>query len=172
MILRPTSIKKNPELKNDPKEESLSYNNYMDVIQKINSDFQMDMDTVHKLIEDINKLDVEDHMKIYIFLRNNDVDRNFFSKNKRATHFDLLKLPNQVKWKLYKHVKMLTDNNQRSQLISSATAEYEAHINRLDQNITAKHQHRSDKIQLRPQPQLESESENARYEKMLRLNES
>lgn len=159
-------IKKNPDIKAGVIENEENYNNYSDIISKINKSESMSVNMLDNLIQDINKLDREDHLKIYILLRSKGVTEKFFSRSKKATHFDIEKIPDDVKWVLYMNVQMLEENKSRNKIISDLTEEHQNKINTLDTKLKTPHSHSNVGLEKR------SESENEKFEKMLKLNKN
>jgi len=167
LTLKPSQIKKNQDIKPSTLENTQdTYNDYTDIINNINREKKMDGKLLSSLIDDINQLPREDHLNIYVFLRSNGVESNFFSKSKKATHFDIDLISNRNKWKLYMHVNMLQESNNRSKTISKLTEQHNKNLQRLDSQLEREHSERHEQSVHQPA----TDTETAKLEKMLHFN--
>lgn len=74
---------------------------------------------INNLINKINKLDKEDHKKIYIFLRTNGLDSDIFSYNNTETYCDFYSIPLKLQKELFTFVELLIDDNNRNKYIET-----------------------------------------------------
>jgi len=159
--LKTSTVKKSKHTKEACDEQGAEYNPHNDIATKMYNDEKMDQKVLETLITDIHALESDDHLNIYSLLRRG-VEKNFFSHAKKSVHFDITKLPNELKWKLYIHVKMTKDNNDRQRLIKSANDDHAKTINNLDKSLSQK------------QPVFKGiddvKYETVKYEQMLKFN--
>ena len=162
MKLKPSMITKNPEIKANVTEKKDFYDDFSEIVTNTNKSLPMDSNTLDYLIHNINLLEPEDHSRIYSFLRSRGINKSFFSTSKRATHFDINKIPNNLKWLLYQQVKMLTENQHRSQMISDMTKQHHRNIENLNVKLIANRQ----KTDIRPIGQTEKQ----RFNNLVEMN--
>lgn len=164
--LKASTVRKNKNIKAEATEDKDGYNAHSDITTRMYNDEAMDNKTLSCLIAEINQLAPADHMIIYALLRAGDgVSKEFFSHSKKAVHFDIGKLPNELKWKLSMHIKMTKENNERQKLINLADKDHREHIDALDSKLDTKH---PAKIVISDDDTGITETD--RYEKMLQLN--
>lgn len=160
---KPSTVKKNKDIKVDPQVSSLDYDDHRDITLKMHSDAEMTHNELSSLISEINRLSVEDHLNIYILLRKQGIDKAFFSRSKKATHFDIAKLSNELKWRLQMYVKFTQENNSRNKQVQTA----DQHCKELISQLNHRLEH-SQQIDI--EDNLPQQSETDKYERMLRLN--
>lgn len=159
-MLKPSCVKKNKNIKVEV-ENSGSYNSHTDIAFNMYNECPVDQPKLEKLMNDINQLSPKEHLDIYVLLRASGISKEFFSCSKKATHFDIAKLPNELKWKLILHTEMTIENSKRSKIINTASSEHQLTLDKLNDSLA--HPHTDD-------PLITGTSETARYEKMLQLN--
>lgn len=163
LSLKPSIIKKNPDLKADTIENDDNYTDYSYISSRKTD---LSEDVLNQLVKDIHSLSPDDHMQIYIALRKLQVPERIFSKGNKATHFDVRKLETNIQWKLYAFVKMCTENKQRDKVISEAAERHRLQRQKLDDKLESYGSNEPD-ISLNEDS---DRTESARYEQMLRLN--
>ena len=160
LSLKPSIIKKNPDLKVDTTENNDNYKDYSYISSRTT---KLPEDLLNQLVKDIHSLSPDDHMEIYITLRKLLVPERFFSKGNKATHFDIRKLEPNIQWKLFAFVKMCMENKQRDKVISEAAENHKIQKQKLDDKLESNGIHISFN-------EDSERTESARYEQMLRLN--
>lgn len=167
-------VKKNRDIKADPQENhALEYDDHRDIACKMYADTEMTNRDLDLLITEINKLTAADHLNIYILLRKQGIDKSFFSRSKKATHFDIDKLPNELKWRLQMYVKFTQENNARNKKMETADQQFQTTMTRLNERLKPTKQSgpgtgpESDNESGLPQ-----QTETDKYERMLQLNKS
>ena len=161
--LKASTVKKNKNIKVEATEDKSSYNPLHDITHRMYNDEPMDSKMLDSLIAEINHLSSAEHMLIYALLRGGGINKEFFSHGKKAVHFDIAKLPNELKWKLSMYLKMTKENNERQKLIDIAGKDHISCLNALDSKLDAKHS----SVVISDN---DGATETDRYEKMLQLN--
>jgi hypothetical protein len=149
--------------------EEFGYDPNTNITTKMYNEDKMEQKILDVLINDINSLESYDHMIIYSLLRTGGIEKNFFSHGKKIVHFDIAKLPNELKWKLQMHVKMTKENNARQQIITCANEDHNKIMSNLDKTLTHPQDNRESTSTSMDLNNKEN-AETKKYEKMLKLN--
>ncbi len=161
MELRPSSIKKNSNIKADIVDKTNSADDLMNITNNIRLKKHMPDNVRSNLVDLINKdLSSEDHIEIYKMLRKEKSEK-FFSTNKRKTFFNIKELEDVIKWKLYYLVLLSKDNNNNLRNREKATQNHEQSLTDLNKKINNK----------KPvDMNFTGQSEKEKYSKMIEMN--
>jgi len=84
---------------------------------------EIDNKLVEKLLSNIDKLDINDHKNIYLLLRTNGINKDYFSHNSKGVYFDFFNLPAKLQKELYIYVELSIENKKRNEYIEKIIAE-------------------------------------------------
>lgn len=84
-------------------------------------------DNVIFLVNNIDKLDMNEHIEIYKLLRMHSISADFFSKTNKGVYFDFSKLSKDLQWKIYNMVYMSIENIARTKIYNICTEEHNKH---------------------------------------------
>ena len=117
--LKPSSIKKNPDIK---PETVSSYHPYVDMVMQLQPEIT-DVTAEHRkdLIARIGILPKEDHWMIYKLLMKSAIS---LTTNKMGTFFNLNDLDCTAFWQLYKLVQLSCEHEERERSKQEALNEY------------------------------------------------
>ena len=104
--------------------------------EKISKTEPLSFEYIQKLCNNIDSLNKDEHIQLYILMRENGVSADFFSTTNRGVYFDFLKLSCDLQWKIYNMIKMTIENIDRSKLIKTYSVEYENQIKKLDHDLS------------------------------------
>ena len=116
MDLKPSLCIKNTNI-NKYVIENNDLNQYNNIDLKINK--ELSNKDIDLLIESIEKLDEEDHNKIYVIIRNSGIDSEYFSTSNKGVYFDFYKLSNELKLQIFNFVILSINNNTRKNDINN-----------------------------------------------------
>jgi len=54
-------------------------------------------------------------------LRTFGIEQSFFAQSKNSTHFQITKVPNNIKWRVYMYVDMAKKDQKRREVLKAAT---------------------------------------------------
>ena len=92
---------------------------------------EMDEETLATMLKDIKRLDKETHITIYKLLRSIK-PASFFAVNGLGTHFNIMNIPDKVKWEIHRICNMTISDQQRQKVIKSADETHSQTIEHLN----------------------------------------
>ena len=126
---------------------------------------KMTISEQNAITKDIDKLSKNDHMMIYLMIRENQ--SKVLHEGKVETVFNLKELDNELRWKLRSLVNMSLENKARDEMKKSALVEHQEHIDSLNSRIDVNKDKDRDKIVSERGP-----TEREKYATMLAMNDS
>ena len=97
--------------------------------EKNEVDLSLSKDNILYICNNLDKLDMKDHIEIYKLLRSNGIPSEFFSKTTKGLYFDFSKLSLEIQWKIYNVIVMGVDNIARNKIFDKCIEEHNKHSN-------------------------------------------
>ena len=98
-------------------------------VEKAETSNRLSKENILFVCNNIEKLDAKDHIEIYILMRSEGIQSEFFSKTNKGVFFDFSKLPNEVQQKIFSIITMTIENNERTKLYDKYNIEHNKVIN-------------------------------------------
>ena len=85
---------------------------------------RLSKDNILFICNNLEKLDIKDHIEIYILMRSEGVQSEFFSKTNKGVFFDFSKLTIDLQMKIHSIISMAIENGTRAKLYDTCTVEH------------------------------------------------
>lgn len=90
---------------------------------------------IEQLCSTIETLSQDDQYKIYILMRTNGIDEEYFSKSNKGVYFEFYKLNKDLKQKIFKFVQLTIENNNRNKEIEQLSNLNDNNLKKFEESL-------------------------------------